>query len=128
MAAVARQLRPRLLIVEDDEGLCSQYRWAFPDFQVLFAASRASALAIVAREQPPVVLMDLGLPPDPDGVSELGCVGLVVSLEFRGSLYRPVVNGVAGHPLDTDGYRLVHLIAHHYAQSLFAVTPRITLH
>ena len=70
MAAVARQVRPRLLIVEDDEGLCSQYRWAFPDFQVLFAASRASALAIVAREQPSVVLMDLGLPPDPDGVSE----------------------------------------------------------
>ena len=22
--------KPKLLIVEDDEGLCSQYRWAFP--------------------------------------------------------------------------------------------------
>ena len=25
-----RMSKPKLLIVEDDEGLCSQYRWAFP--------------------------------------------------------------------------------------------------
>jgi two-component system, NtrC family, response regulator len=28
---------PGLLIVEDDEGLCSQYRWAFPACQVMLA-------------------------------------------------------------------------------------------
>jgi two-component system, NtrC family, response regulator len=61
---------PRLLIVEDDEGLCSQYRWAFPTCQVLLAHTRAQAVALVKRESPPVALMDLGLPPDPDGVSE----------------------------------------------------------
>ncbi len=65
-----KQGLPKLLIVEDDEGLCRQYRWAFPEFQLLFAGSRPAALALVARERPPVVLMDLGLPPDPDGVSE----------------------------------------------------------
>ena len=32
-----------LLIVEDDEGLCSQYRWAFPACEVLMAHARASA-------------------------------------------------------------------------------------
>ena len=62
--------RPKLLIVEDDPGLCSQYRWSFPGSDLLFAANRALALAVVAREKPPVVLVDLGLPPDPDGVSE----------------------------------------------------------
>src|SRR4051812_31160985 len=61
---------PKLLIVEDDEGLCSQYRWAFPACQVLLAHARPQAVAMVKRESPPVALMDLGLPPDPDGVSE----------------------------------------------------------
>lgn len=62
--------KPKLLIVEDDEGLCSQYRWAFPACEVLMAHARPQALTLVKREYPPVAIMDLGLPPDPDGVSE----------------------------------------------------------
>jgi two-component system, NtrC family, response regulator len=62
--------KPKLLIVEDDEGLRSQYRWAFPSCEVVMANARPSAVAIMRKERPPVVIMDLGLPPDPDGVSE----------------------------------------------------------
>ena len=62
--------KPKLLIVEDDEGLCSQYRWAFPACDVLLAHARPQAVALVKKERPPVAIMDLGLPPDPDGVSE----------------------------------------------------------
>jgi two-component system NtrC family response regulator len=62
--------KSKILVVEDDEGLCSQYRWAFPDQQVLIAHARAAALNLLKKERPAVVLMDLGLPPDPDGVSE----------------------------------------------------------
>jgi two-component system NtrC family response regulator len=62
--------KPRLLIVEDDEGLCSQYRWAFPTCDVLLAHTRQQALAVLKRDSPPVAIIDLGLPPDPDGVSE----------------------------------------------------------
>src|SRR5450432_1405182 len=65
-----RVAKPKLLIVEDDEGLCSQYRWAFPACEVLLAHARPQAVALVKREIPPVAIMDLGLPPDPDGVSE----------------------------------------------------------
>ena len=61
---------PKLLIIEDDMGLCSQYRWAFPSCQVLFAHNRAQALQVAQKEHPSVAIMDLGLPPDPDGVSE----------------------------------------------------------
>ena len=61
---------PKLLIIEDDMGLCSQYRWAFPSCQVLFAHTRAQALQMAVKESPQVAIMDLGLPPDPDGVSE----------------------------------------------------------
>jgi len=62
--------KAKLLIVEDDEGLCSQYRWAFPEYDLLFAHNRAQALALALKEQPAVAVTDLGLPPDPDGVSE----------------------------------------------------------
>jgi two-component system NtrC family response regulator len=62
--------KPKLLIVEDDEGLCSQYRWAFPDYSLLIAHARPQALALAQKEAPAVAIMDLGLPPDPDGVSE----------------------------------------------------------
>lgn len=61
---------PRLLIVEDDLGLCGQYRWAFPEFEVLFAHDRTQALAVAQKARPAIAIMDLGLPPDPDGVSE----------------------------------------------------------
>ena len=64
------EAKPKLLIVEDDTGLCGQYRWAFPAFDILFAHDRAQAVALTQKERPPLAIMDLGLPPDPDGVSE----------------------------------------------------------
>jgi two-component system NtrC family response regulator len=62
--------KPRLLIVEDDEGLSSQYRWAFPACDVQAVATRALALAAAGKDRPAAAIVDLGLPPDPDGVSE----------------------------------------------------------
>ncbi len=64
------QAKPKLLIVEDDEGLQRQLRWAYDDYEVLCASDRAAAIDLVRSEEPPVVTLDLGLPPDPDGVSE----------------------------------------------------------
>ena len=64
------QALPKLLIIEDDMGLCGQYRWAFPDCEVLFAHDRSQAMAVAMAARPAVAIMDLGLPPDPDGVSE----------------------------------------------------------
>ena len=62
--------KPKLLIVEDDPGLQAQLKWAYPDFSVIIAGDRASALAALRSEEPAVVTLDLGLPPDPDGTSE----------------------------------------------------------
>jgi len=61
---------PKLLVVEDDAGLQAQLKWAYEDFEVIVAGDRASALAALRSEEPAVVTLDLGLPPDPDGVSE----------------------------------------------------------
>lgn len=62
--------KPVLLVVEDDPGLQAQLKWAYEDFEVVIAGDRASALAALRAEAPAVVTLDLGLPPDPDGVSE----------------------------------------------------------
>jgi two-component system NtrC family response regulator len=62
--------KPRLLIVEDDAGLQRQLKWCFDDHEVLMASTRNEALAQLRRFEPPVVLQDLGLPPDPEGVGE----------------------------------------------------------
>ncbi|WP_348645637.1 PEP-CTERM-box response regulator transcription factor [Marinobacter sp. S6332] len=61
----------RLLIVEDDPGLQSQMRWCFSDdLDVTVASDREAALTALRREEPHVVTLDLGLPPDPGGATE----------------------------------------------------------
>lgn len=62
--------KKHLLVVEDDKGLQSQLRWAFEDFEVALAGDREEAIAQLRRFEPGVVILDLGLPPDPGGVSE----------------------------------------------------------
>ena len=62
--------KPILLIVEDDEGLQAQLKWAYDDYDVVMAGNRDQALAALRSEEPDVVTLDLGLPPDPDGTSE----------------------------------------------------------
>lgn len=61
-----------LLIIEDDEGLLSQLKWHFDDFDttIITASTVDEALSVAKIYQPMVILQDLGLPPDPDGVSE----------------------------------------------------------
>ena len=59
-----------LLIVEDDPGLQSQMRWALSDFDVTVTADRSAAMSALREIRPPVVVLDLGLPPDPNGASE----------------------------------------------------------
>ena len=61
---------PKLLIVEDDEGLQRQLRWAYDDYEVVIAGDRASAIDMLRLHEPDVVTLDLGLPPEPDGVEE----------------------------------------------------------
>jgi len=60
----------RLLIVDDDPGIRRQLKWGFGDYEVVECEDRPSALEEVAARPPAVGLLDLGLPPDPDGPSE----------------------------------------------------------
>jgi two-component system, NtrC family, response regulator len=67
-----------LLIVDDDPGLLRQLRWAFSDHKVYLASTRQEATDLVGRDPVPVAIVDLGLPPDPDGASE----GLAILAEI----------------------------------------------
>ena len=61
--------REKLLVVEDDPGLQKQLKWAYEDFDVLIASNRTEAIDLLRAEEPKIVTLDLGLPPDPDGVT-----------------------------------------------------------
>jgi two-component system NtrC family response regulator len=59
-----------LLVVEDDEGLQRQLKWAYEGYEVVCASDRRGALDAIRAHEPSVVTLDLGLPPDPDGTQE----------------------------------------------------------
>jgi two-component system NtrC family response regulator len=61
---------PVLLIIEDDEGLQRQLKWAYDGYHVISAVDRRQAIEALRAHEPAVVTLDLGLPPDPDGTSE----------------------------------------------------------
>jgi two-component system NtrC family response regulator len=68
---MTQSIEPRvLLVVEDDEGLQRQLKWAYEGYEVVCAGDRASAMEALRSREPAVVTLDLGLPPDPDGTEE----------------------------------------------------------
>ena len=86
----------KLLIVEDDPGLQTQLRWCFENYDVIIAEDKASALEEVRLQNPPVVLQDLGLPPDSEGASE-GLAALQETLAIAPNTKIIVVTGNDDH-------------------------------
>jgi len=63
--------KQKLLIIDDDEDLRTQMKWALTgDYDIYLAEDRPSAIALINKEQPAVITLDLGLPPNPAGVEE----------------------------------------------------------
>src|SRR3954469_15362874 len=64
-------MKPKLLIVDDDEDIRSQMRWAMgEDYEVVLAEDRLTALENFRTHRPSVALLDLGLPPHPGNPTE----------------------------------------------------------
>ena len=95
MEAPPRAL-PKLLIVEDDAGLQRQLRWAYDGYEILTASTREEAIAALRAEEPPVITLDLGLPPDPDGTTE-GFATLETILSLRPDTKVIVASGHGAH-------------------------------
>jgi len=63
--------RPKLLVVDDDEDLRVQMRWALhAEYEVLLASDRSEAVRVMETERPGLVTLDLGLPPQAQSVEE----------------------------------------------------------
>lgn len=88
----AKQAQQKILVVEDDPGLQSQMRWCFDGYEVLIAGHREEAIVLLRRHEPAVVLLDLGLPPDPENASE-GLAALEEILNLAPSTKVIVVTG-----------------------------------
>jgi two-component system NtrC family response regulator len=99
-------------VVEDDLGLQSQLRWCFEDYEVIVAEDRETALAQLRRYEPPVVLQDLGLPPDPEGVGE----GLATLEQTMAIAPNTKVIVVTGHGDQENALRAVSLGAYDFYQ------------
>lgn len=129
-----------LLIVEDDTALQRQLRWAYDGYRVLVAGSREEAIALLRAEEPEVVTLDLGLPPDPDGVTE-GFATLAEMLAMKPDLKVIVASGHGAHdsalraigegawdfyakPIDIDALGLIVARAFH-VQALEAENRRL---
>jgi two-component system NtrC family response regulator len=104
--------RRKLLIVEDDPGLRSQLRWCFDGYEVLMAEEGETALAQVRRHAPPIVLLDLGLPPDPANASE----GLRALEQIRALAPRTKVIVVTGNDERANALRAVEMGAYDFYQ------------
>jgi two-component system NtrC family response regulator len=77
-------MKPKILIVDDDEEIRTQMKWALAgDYEILMAGDRVGALEAFRSAQPSVVLLDLGLPPHPASAEE----GLAILSEL-GSMDR----------------------------------------
>jgi two-component system NtrC family response regulator len=125
-------MKPLLLIVDDDEEIRSQLRWALAaDHEVIQAGDRSSALEEFRRHRPAVVLLDLGLPPSPaaptEGLATLGeilaedrhaKVVIVSGQGERANAMQAIGLGAwdfIGKPVDTDDLQAILRRALHVA-------------
>ena len=104
------EAKDKLLIIEDDPGLQSQLKWSFEDFDTAVAEDREGALAQLRRFEPPVVTLDLGLPPDPGGVS----VGFGLLEEILALAPDTKVIVVTGHNDRTNAMRAIAMGAYDF--------------
>jgi two-component system, NtrC family, response regulator len=126
-------MKAKLLLVDDDDEIRTQMRWSLAaDYEVATASDRSSAIEAFRAHQPAVVLLDLGLPPNP-GTPEEGLAALseilaidaltkVVIVSGQGEkevALRAVGSGaydILNKPVDLDELRMLLKRAFHVAQ------------
>jgi len=107
--------KQKILLVEDDPGLQKQLKWSLGDYELVIAADRDSAIAQLRRHEPPVVLLDLGLPPDADGATE----GLAALQQILSLSPATKVIVVTGNLDRSNAVKAIHLGAYDFFQKPF---------
>ena len=107
--------KEKILLVEDDPGLQKQLKWSLGDYELVMATDRDSAIAQLRRHEPPVVLLDLGLPPDVDGATE----GLAALQQILSLTPAAKVIVVTGNLDRGNAVKAIHLGAYDFFQKPF---------
>src|SRR5271168_2419076 len=64
-------MKPKILIVDDDEEIRTQMKWGLANtHEIILAEDRPSAIEEFQAQRPLLVLLDLGLPPNPGDPEE----------------------------------------------------------
>ena len=76
-------MKPKILIVDDDEAIRTQMKWALSEnYDVHFAEDRRAAGEGFETNSPAVTLLDLGLPPRPNECDEgLGALSDILAID-----------------------------------------------
>ncbi len=103
--------KPRLLVVDDDENIRTQMKWALlEDYDVFLATDGEEALNVMVKKKPSLVTLDLGLPPSPEDITEgLKLLGQFLQLD---PTLKVVV--VTGSPERSAALKAISLGAHDF--------------
>jgi two-component system NtrC family response regulator len=126
-------MKPKLLIVDDDDEIRTQMKWALAqDYEILQAGDRTTAVEQFRTARPLVVLLDLGLPPNPAtpeeglavlsellGLNPLAKIVIVSGQGEKGNALRAIGAGAydfLGKPVDMTDLKLLLKRCFHVAQ------------
>ena len=83
-------MKPKILLVDDEENILKQMRWALDaDYDVYATSAEGEAMSIFEKEKPPVVTLDLSL--NPHNPADLGGMRLLEQILFQASSTRAII-------------------------------------
>jgi len=101
----------KLLIIDDNDDIRKQLKWGLSkDYELVLAGDVPEALAAFAAQQPKVVTLDLGLPPDEDGSGEgFRCLEEILK---KGTATKVIV--ITGNDGKDNAHRAIQMGAYDY--------------
>ena len=104
-------MKPKILLVDDEENILKQMRWALEaDYDIFATSTEGEAMSIFEKEKPPVVTLDLSL--NPHNPADLGGMRLLEQILFQDPSTRAIV--ITGNGDEKNALRAVRLGAFDY--------------
>lgn len=109
-------MKPKILLVDDEENILKQMCWALePDYHVFSTSDEGEAMNIFEQERPPIVTLDLSL--NPHNPADLGGMRLLDQMLDHDPTTRAIV--ITGNNDDANALRAVRLgAADYYAKPI----------
>ena len=104
-------MKPKIMLVDDEENILKQMRWALePDYDVFTTSDEGEAMSIFERQKPQVVTLDLSL--NPLNPADLGGLRVLEQILSQEPATRAIV--ITGNDEDVNAMRAVRIGALDY--------------